>query len=190
LSIGSSTVSAQSALLGRRSLLTVKWFGPFAITPNDTARFNYTNLGSQAVRIEWAFTNALTGDQVCGNFGKPTLVQAGQGAIWDYSQTIATDPATGKVVETRHCDGQDVVSDELYFDATSRHGLVAWIFISHLSEQGMRTAVDLPTVELFNSMVMRGQDGEPLRSMTFGRAFAVIEANPVAPAEFPRSFQR
>ena len=177
-----AVVQAQgSSLLLLPAVLKINWFGPFAITPNDTARFVYTNLGSDPVRIEWAFTNAETGDLVCGNFGKPVQVGVGMGAIWDYSQTLAID-ANGGITETRHCDGQDVLSDELYFDKTLRHELVAWIFISHSSVRGLRNAVDLPTVQLFNSMMMA--DGN--RSSTFGRTLNVIHANPTAPTELPR----
>jgi hypothetical protein len=66
-----------------------------------------------------------------------------------------------------------------YYDATNRHGLLAWILIQH-TRRGKRLAVDLPTVEVFNSMTMA--DGQ--ESMTFGRIVQVIQANPVAPADF------
>src|SRR5262245_65888586 len=63
----------------------IHWFGPYAITPNDTTRFNYTNLGSDLVWINWEFSNALSGEPVCGNFGKdPTPVPPGKGATWDF----------------------------------------------------------------------------------------------------------
>ena len=185
---------AQVELLARPALLKVNWFGPFAITPNDTARFVYTNLGADAVRIEWAFTNAETGDLVCGNFGNPVEVKAGRGAIWEYQQTLSFD-ANGQPTETRICDGKPTVSDELYFDSKLRHELVAWIFIQHSSQRGFTNAVDLPTVQLYNSLlvpaVQVGGDAttppDGTRSMTFGRTFEVIHANPTAPTEFPKA---
>lgn len=189
------TAAAQSSLLSRPALLKVYWFGPFGISSNDTARFNYTNLGADPVMIEWAFTNALTGELVCGNFGKPQKVGVGKGAIWDYQQTLSIDPATGKVTETRICDNQSQVTDELYFDATLRHDLVAWIFIQHESPRGVRNAVDLPAVQLFDSMVLPASacrsagnfPPDPCRSATFGRTTTFIQANPAAPTEFPRA---
>jgi hypothetical protein len=161
--------------LSRPTLLSIKWFGPFALTPNDTVRFNYTNLGGDTVKVEWALTNALTGETVCANFGTPAEVKAGAGIIWDYSQTLELVPEpndSGEQIyqETRNCAGETETEEpgEVYFDHTLRHGLVGWIFILHANEMAMRRAVDLPTIELFNSMVMK--DGT--RSMTFGRTFA------------------
>jgi hypothetical protein len=191
----SSTAAAQSTLFGRPALLKVNWFGPFGLSPNDTVRFVYTNLGLDNVQIEWAFTNAETGELVCGNFGKPASVMAGKGAIWDYSQTLSVDPATGEVTETRICDNNRVVTDEVYFDSKLRHELVAWIFILHQDARGMKNAVDLPAVQLFNSMMLDptmcpaapGAYAPPCRSMTFGRTLAVIQANPTAPTEFPKA---
>src|SRR5215831_16978092 len=116
----------QPTLVDHPELLTVAWFGPFGISPNDTARFVYSNLGADSVLIEWAFTNAETGELVCGNFGKPQPIAMSAGAIWDYQQTLSVDPTTGRVTETRICNGQGRVTDELYFDATLRHELVAW----------------------------------------------------------------
>lgn len=189
---------AQSTLLARPDLLTVVWFGPFGISPNDTARFAYSNLGDGSVRIEWAFTNAETGELVCGNFGRPVTIAMKAGAIWDYQQLLSIDPATGKASETRICDKQSEVTDELYFDATLRHELVAWIFIQHDSPAGMKNAVDLPTVQLFDSMRQAGctssQPGtlppDPCRSPTFGRTMTFIQANPIAPTTFPRALLR
>jgi hypothetical protein len=186
----SPTAAAQSTLLGRPALLKVNWFGPFGLSPNDTVRFVYTNLGLDNVQIEWAFTNAETGELVCGNFGKPANVMAGKGAIWDYAQTLSVDPTTGKVTETRICDNTPVVTDEVYFDSTLRHELVAWIFILHQDARGLRNAVDLPTVQLFNSMVVARPANlppDPEKSPTFGRTIAVIYPNPTAPTEFPRA---
>jgi hypothetical protein len=189
-----SVASAQSSLLGHPELLTVAWYGPFGISPNDTARFVYSNLGADSVRIEWAFTNAETGELVCGNFGRPVLIGLNKGAIWDYQQTLSVDPATGKLTETRICDKQAFVTDELYFDAKRRHELVAWIFIQHASQLGMRDAVDLPAVQLFDSMVLPGCTNspgnfppDPCRSPTFGRTLSFIQANPTAPPTFPKS---
>ena len=184
-----SPASAQSSLLSRLPLVKVNWFGPFGISPNDTARFVYTNLGADTTRIEWAFTNAETGELVCGNFGKPQTVMAGMGAIWDYSQTLSVDPYTGQVTETRNCDGQREVTDELYFDAELRHELVAWIFIRHENLKGVANAVDLPTVQLYNSMVMMNSDGQPMRAMSFGRTMVIIHANPTAPADYPKALK-
>lgn len=180
---GAWVASGRLALIAQTSPTTltkptIRWFGPYGITPNDTARFNYTNLGVEAVRIEWAFTGAETGELVCGNIGKPTTVAPGKGTHWDYSQTI--DPVTKQ--EVAHCDGDRVfhiAPGETYFDAQNRHGLVSWIFIEHATRRGERLAVDLPTVEVFNSMVM--PDGS--KSMTFGRLMDVIHANPTAPPD-------
>ena len=184
--------AAQSSLLASKTpLLKVNWFGPFGISPNDTARFVYTNLGADNVRIEWAFTNAETGELVCGNFGKPVTVKMGTGAIWEYSQTLSVDVYTGQVTETRNCDGQREVTDELYFDKQLRHELVAWIFIVHENARGMANAVDLPTVQLYNSaMIIAPTDNQPTRSLTFGRTIEVIHANPTAPTEFPKALLR
>jgi hypothetical protein len=130
------------------------------------------------VRIEWAFTNALTGELVCANVGRPAVIERGKGAIWDYSQTI--DP-TG--LEVAHCDGDRVHAiepGETYFDSFNRHGLNAWLFIEHATPSGQKLAVDLPTVEVFNSMIM--SDGS--RSSSFGRIIAVLHANPAAPTVY------
>ena len=69
----------------------MRWFGPFAITKNDTARFNYWNGGNDDVRVQWRFSDALTGESLCDNFGKPTMVAAGKGAFWDINETINSD---------------------------------------------------------------------------------------------------
>ena len=175
IAIGGATVRAQNVPITTLVHPTVTWFGPYAITANDTTRFNYSNLGPDAVLIEWAFTNALTGEMVCGNIGKPTMIGAGKGAIWDYSQHI--DPVTGQ--EMPQCDGSQVVRiepGETYFDKTGRHGLLAWIFVQH-TQRGLRRAVDLPTVEVFNSMTP--PDGT--RPAGFGEIIAVLHANPSAP---------
>lgn len=189
-----SVASAQSSLLSRPELLTVQWYGPFGISPNDTARFVYSNLGTDPVHVEWAFTNAETGELVCGNFGRPVLIGLNKGAIWDYQQTLSVDPATGKVTETRICDSKSEVTDELYFDSKLRHELNAWIFIQHSSPVGVKNAVDLPSVQLFDSMVMAGCTTPPsnlppgpCRSLTFGRTLTFIQANPTAPATFPKA---
>jgi len=188
--LGPTRAAAQSSLLLVPAVLKVNWFGPFGISPNDTARFVYSNLGADTVRIEWAFTNAETGELVCGNFGKPVSIQPSHGAIWEYSQTLTVDAYTGQVTETRNCDGKAEVTDELYFDAKLRHELVAWIFIQHSDKRGLNNAVDLPTVQLYNSAMIIGpvdSNGAPSRSMTFGRTLEVIHANPTAPTEFPRA---
>src|SRR6266542_2935069 len=91
----------------------IQWFGPYAITPNDTTRFNYTNFGADAVLIEWAFSNAISGELL---------------------------------------------------------------------------AVDLPSIEIFNSMLVMGPDGQLMRSMAFGRTLEVLYPNPVAPTSW--SLQR
>jgi len=165
----------------------IQWFGPYAITPNDTTRFNYTNFGADAVLIEWAFSNAISGELVCGNFGKPVRVEAGKGAIWDFSQTI--DSAGNEVP---HCEGgtrgQDSDPGDRYFDATNRHQMVAWIFIKHTTPRGEKLAVDLPSIEIFNSMLVMGPDGQLMRSMAFGRTLEVLYPNPVAPTSW--SLQR
>jgi len=188
--------SAQGLLLP--AVQKVNWFGPFGISPNDTARFVYTNLGADTVQIQWAFTNAESGELVCGNFGKPVAVAPGQGRIWDYSQTLTVDVYTGQTIETRNCDGASETTDELYFDAKRRHELVGWIFIQHSSRRGLNNAVDLPTVEIFNSLLLPAVDeagrpdpsGKLVPSMTFGRTLDVIHANPTAPAELPKALQR
>jgi len=59
--------------------------------------------------------------------------------------------------------------------SASRHA-----FIQHLTAHVERLAVDLPTLEIFNSMLM--PDGG--RSMSFGRTLNVIHANPTAPADY------
>ena len=185
----------QSTLLDHPELLTVAWYGPFGISPNDTARFVYSNLGADSVLIEWAFTNAETGELVCGNFGRPQQVAMGTGAKWDYQQTLSVDPTTGKVTETRICNGQGQVTDELYFDATLRHELVAWIFIQHSNQRGVKNAVDLPAVQLFDSALQAGctmpppgaVSPGPCRSPTFGRTMTFIQANPIAPTTFPKA---
>ncbi|HYM22722.1 MAG TPA: hypothetical protein VEU08_05930 [Vicinamibacterales bacterium] len=105
------------------------------------------------LRVPVLVANAETGDLVCGNFGKPVEVKAGHGAIWEYQQTLSFD-ANGQPTETRICDGQPTVSDELYFDSKLRHELVAWIFIEHSNQRGFTNAVDLPTVQLYNSMLV------------------------------------
>jgi hypothetical protein len=54
----------------------------------------------------------------------------------------------------------------------------------------LNNAVDLPTVQLYNSTMIIGpldSNGEPQRSMTFGRTLEVIHANPTAPTEFPKA---
>src|SRR5262249_26657315 len=117
------TLAAQSAPANR--LLKINWFGPFAISPNDTADFFYSNLGSDTVHITWAFTNSETGELVCGNIGKPVEVLPGKGAEWKYSQTLTVDASTGQTIETRNCDGQRLVTDEVYFDKDFRHNLNA-----------------------------------------------------------------
>jgi len=160
------------------SLTTIHWFGAFAITPHDTVRLNYANLGSDPVRISWALTNAEEDELVCGDLKRQTEVMPGHGLHWDYSQTLETN-SDGTVIETRHCGGEAIRSDELYFDLQSRHQLLAWTFVEHLNKRAMKTAVDLSTVELFNSMIM--PDG--MRTMTFGRTFAFIGANPTAPPD-------
>ena len=167
------------------ALSSINWLGPFALTPNDTVRFNYWNGGSDAVLIRWQLSNGETGEQVCGDLRQVTKVGPGQGAHWDYSQTL---DANGK--ETRHCGGEDIPSDEIYFDSTRRHQLVGWIIMQHASARAQKLAVDLPTIELFDSMLVPAvQTGEfdppaPIRSATFGRTFAVIHANPTAPSDF------
>jgi hypothetical protein len=164
------------------NLTTTVWFGPLAITPSDTARFNYTNLGTDTVRILWAFTNSLTGEVVCSNAGKPAMVMPGEGAVWDYSQTI--EPSGEEI---RHCEagvGAEIEPDEKYFDGKHRHGLLAWILITHANAAALRRAVDLPNVELFDSMRMMDIDGRMMESPTFGRTFAVFDANPVAPTNY------
>ena len=125
-------MTAQSSLLARPALLKVNWFGPFGITPNDTARFVYTNLGSDEVQVEWAFTNAETGELVCGNFGKPSRVAAGKGAIWEYEQTLSFG-SNGEVIETRICDAFRHVTDEVYFDGKRRHERVLPASLHELS---------------------------------------------------------
>ena len=171
-----------SALISfpRPNLVTTKWFGPFGITPNDTARFNYSNLGTDSTSILWAFTNAQTGEIVCSNIGKPTMVRPGTGVQWDYSQTVEPNG------EVRHCDdgvGAEIEPGETYFDATNRHQLLAWLFITHLNAQAMRRAVDLPDLELFDSFKAK-LPGGPAQGSTFGRTLAVIDANPVAPLDW------
>src|SRR6185503_8624575 len=100
--------------------------------------------------------------------------------------------ASGK--ETRHCGGKDIPSDEIYFDTFGRHVLVGWIIMRHADARAQKLAVDLPSIELYNSMTMSCPGGgasgdatlppDPCRSMTFGRTFAVIYANPTAPTDF------
>ena len=178
--IGVSGGGAVQAQTSPSSLIRpiVKWFGPAAISPNDTFQFNYTNLGVDPVMVEWALSNAETGESVCDNFGKPSRVEPGKGIIWVYSQPIING------VEKPTCYGgrlgHDLEEGESYFDANFRHGLLGWIFIQHLTARGERLAVDLPTIEIFNSMIMP----EGGRSMTFGRTLNIIHANPTAPADY------
>jgi len=47
--------------------------------------------------------------------------------------------------------------------------------IDHETNRGLRLAVDLPTVEVFDSMD---------RSPTFGRIVAFVQSNPNAPSDF------
>jgi hypothetical protein len=171
------TITAKQA-----PLTNINWLGPFALTKNDTVLFNYWNGGSAPVAISWQLSNAETGEAVCGDLSQITVIGAGKGTSWPYSQTI---DANG--VETRHCGGKDVVSDEIYFDAFGRHSLVAWIIMRHADARAHKLAVDLPSIELYNSMLMPPpadfDPPAPIRSMTFGRTFAVIYANPTAPTD-------
>ena len=165
-------------------LTNINWMGPFALTKNDTVLFNYWNGGSAPVRISWQLSNAETGEAVCGDLREITTVGAGKGVSWPYSQTI---DASG--LETRHCGGKDIPSDEIYFDKFGRHQLVGWIIMRHADARAHKLAVDLPSIELYNSMLVPAvQTGDappdPNRSMTFGRTFAVIYANPTAPTDF------
>lgn len=173
---GGSAVQAQTSP-SSLSRPKVNWFGPVAISPNDTFQFNYMNQGVDPVLIEWALSNAETGEPVCDNFGKPSRVEPGKGIVWLYSQPIIDG------VERPQCYGgrlgHELEEGESYFDANLRHGLLGWTFIQHLTARGEKLAVDLPTLEIFNSMIM--PDGS--RSMTFGRTLNVIHANPTAPGD-------
>ena len=62
-------------------------------------------MGSDAVRVEWAFTNAETGG--CVRYSGAILIGMNKGAIWVTSRH-SVDPATGKLAETRICDARAV----------------------------------------------------------------------------------
>lgn len=168
---GDTPVTAQSA---PTPLVTIQWFGPFATTQFDTARFNYTNSGKAPVRIVWAFTNALSGEQICSNFGKPTLIEPGKGAIWDFMQRFDE-----KGNEIANCGEGPVEPEpgETYFDRQGRHQMIAWIFIQHMSQDALRQAVDLASLEIFERV------DDPV-SMTPGRTLQTILKNPAAPADY------
>jgi len=173
----SFTITRQQA-----PLTNINWLGPFALTKNDTVLFNYWNGGSAPVQISWQLSNAETGEAVCGDLRQITTVDANRGVSWPYSQTIDENGN-----ETRHCGGKDIPSDEIYFDRFGRHGLVAWIIMRHADARAHKLAVDLPSIELYNSMTMPApadfDPPAPIRSATFGRTFAVIYANPTAPTD-------
>ena len=179
LMAGNIPVLAQAAVT-TLSKPKIFWFGPAAISPNDTFQFNYTNLGVDPVLIEWAFSSSTTGELVCGNFGKPTRVEPGRGAEWKYAQPIVDG------VERPYCENGDLrgggvlEEGESYFNSDRRHGLVSWLFVQHTTARGEKLAVDLSTLELFNSMLM--PDGS--RAATFGRTMQVIHANPTAPTDY------
>lgn len=139
-------------------LVKLTWYGPIALTDGETARFNYTNFGNHAVLVRWAFSHAITGVELVGNLdpkSKAALVGPMQGIKWDLSGA-----------QLREREGK---MGGMFFDQNGRAQLLGWLYVQHASQQSMKEAVDLGSVEMFDNGT--------------GRSSLAVMANPTAPGD-------
>ncbi len=115
-------------------LQALTWYGPVGLTRGQTALFHYSNFaaeGTAPVQVEWAFSDAMTGELIVGNFGKPRPVAAMSGVTWDL-------------------DGDKVVLGD-----SMRRQLVGWLKVTHANKRSLRRAVNLSDIEVVDSATMR-----------------------------------
>jgi hypothetical protein len=113
------------------------WYGPVGITRGQTALFNYTNFaaeGTLPVHVEWAFSDALTGELIVGNFGKPRTVAAMKGLDW-------------------YLSGDEALAGR---DQKRRH-VVGWLMVTYDNKKARSQGVDLANIEVLSSETMATQ---------------------------------
>jgi hypothetical protein len=115
------------------------WYGPIGISANDTAIFSYSNFapaGTEPVMIEWQFSDALTGENIRGNYGDPRAVKPGEGIVWTLGGTRTDVP------------GADVA-------LASRRQIVGWLSVTYADSRAKRRAVDLAGIEIVDNETAR-----------------------------------
>ena len=117
-------------------LMSRSWYGQIGITGDQQAVFIYSNFappGAPPVQVEWAFSDARTGEVLLGDYGKPTRVEPMTGIRWELDGAMVAPPGM-------------------------RRQLIGWLQVTHANKRALARAVDLASVQIVDAMTMQTKE--------------------------------